>query len=74
MRNVGVFFTVRVSRFIPKRSERKGSIVIIPLPSESRKRKVKDPAPGGGEGGRASYFQGLPWGIDTFHCPWAPEE
>jgi len=47
MRNVGVFFTVRVSRFIPKRSERKGRIVMVPLPSECRKRKVKDPAPWG---------------------------
>ncbi len=40
---------------------------MVPLPSECRESKVKYPAPWGGKGGEASSFQGLPWGIDTFH-------
>jgi len=40
---------------------------MVPIPSECRESKVKYPAPWGGKGGHASAFQGLPWGIDTFH-------
>ena len=40
---------------------------MVPLPSECRESKVKYPAPWGGKGGNASAFQGLPWGIYTFH-------
>jgi len=40
---------------------------MVPLPSECRESKVRYPAPWGGKGGNASSFQGLPWGIDTFH-------
>jgi hypothetical protein len=41
--------------------------MLVLIPSECRERKVKYPAPWGGKGGKASAFQGLPWGIDTFH-------
>jgi|GEM_PF-1228259 len=40
---------------------------MVLLPSECRESKVKYPAPWGGKGGEASWIQGLPWGIDTFH-------
>jgi hypothetical protein len=40
---------------------------MVPLPSECRERKVRYPALWGGKGGKASFSQGLPWGIDTFH-------
>ena len=48
-----------------KRGERDHEVVT--LPSECRQRKDSCLAPWGGNGGRASIFQGLPWGIDTFH-------
>jgi hypothetical protein len=40
---------------------------MVPFPSECRERKVKYPTPFGGKGGEGFSFQGLPWGIDTFH-------
>jgi len=40
---------------------------MLPLPSECRQRKDPYLAPWGGEGGEASTFLGLPWGMDTFH-------
>jgi len=40
-----------------------------PFPSECRENKVKYPAPWGGKGGKASWVQGLPWGIDTLSFP-----
>ena len=54
--------------FIAQRNEGSGTIAIDPLPSESRERRGRYPAPWGGSGGEASTFQGLPWGCDTFHC------
>ncbi|MBI9096573.1 MAG: nucleotidyl transferase AbiEii/AbiGii toxin family protein [Sphaerochaeta sp.] len=54
-----------IKQFIPQRSESSGSM--LPLPSEWRESKVRYPAPWGGKGGNASWVQGLPWGIDTFH-------
>jgi hypothetical protein len=36
--------------------------------------KYQYPAPWGGKGGNASAFQGLPWGIDTFHFEGFPKE
>ena len=41
--------------------------MLVPFPSECRESKVRYPAPWGQRGGFASAFQGLPWGIDTFH-------
>jgi len=41
--------------------------MVVPFPSECRESKVRYPAPWGPRGGEASAFQGLPWGIDTFH-------
>ena len=52
---------------IPQRSERSGSILMVPIPSECQESKVKYPAPWGGKGRKAAWIQGLPWGIDTFH-------
>ena len=40
---------------------------MVPLPSEYRERKVREAAPWGPRGGETLAFQGLPWGIDTFH-------
>jgi hypothetical protein len=54
--------------FDSQRSERKGISMMVPLPSECRESKVRYPVPWGGKGGNASRVQGLPWGIDTFHC------
>ena len=43
--------------------------MLVPFLSECRESKVRYSAPWGGKGGFASAFQGLPWGIDTFHFP-----
>ncbi|PKL20167.1 MAG: hypothetical protein CVV48_14295 [Spirochaetae bacterium HGW-Spirochaetae-4] len=48
--------------FHAKRSERKGTMQWSALPSECRQRKDPYLAPWGGKGGKASSFQGLPWG------------
>jgi hypothetical protein len=45
---------------IPQQTERSGSILMVPLPSECRESKVEYAAPSGGKGGKASAFQGLP--------------
>jgi len=58
---------VYTGNFIPQRSERSGSSILVPILSECRESKVKYPAPWCGKGGKASDFQGWPWGIDTFH-------
>ncbi|RFU93798.1 hypothetical protein DYP60_12840 [Sphaerochaeta halotolerans] len=44
----------RIETFIPQRSERKGTIMMVPLPSECRESKVRYPVPWGGKGGNAS--------------------
>jgi len=41
--------------------------MMVLLPSECRESKVLYPFPWGGKGGNASWVQGLPWSIDTFH-------
>ena len=43
-----------VEALIPQRSERKGIIIMVPLPSECRESKVRYPVPWGGKGGNAS--------------------
>jgi hypothetical protein len=58
---------VCTGNFIPQRSERSGSSILVPILSECLESKVKYPAPWGGKGGKASVFQGWPWGIDTLH-------
>jgi ABC-type sugar transport system substrate-binding protein len=44
-----------VEALIPQRSERKGIIMMGPLPSECRESKVRYPVPWGGKGGNASW-------------------
>ena len=39
---------------IPQRSERKGTFMMLPLPSECRESKMRYPVPWGGKGGNAS--------------------
>ncbi|PKL12833.1 MAG: hypothetical protein CVV52_08450 [Spirochaetae bacterium HGW-Spirochaetae-8] len=43
--------------------------MMVPFPNECRESKVRYPAPWVGKGGKASWVQGLPWGIDILSFP-----
>ena len=48
-------------------SERSGTIMMVPFPSESRERKETYPVPWGGiEPPKRFWVQGLPWGMIPF--------
>ena len=66
-RNLAPKYYANWKTFITQRSERSGSSMLVPFPSECRESKVRYPAPWGGKGGIASWVQSLLWGIDTFH-------
>jgi hypothetical protein len=52
---------------IPQRSERSGSSILVPLPSECRESKVRYPAPWGAKEAKPTGSRACPGGIDTFH-------
>ncbi len=55
-----LYRTTRNISLIPQRSERKGTIMMVLLPSECRESKVRYPVPWDGKEGNASWVQGLP--------------
>ena len=63
----GLFFSGHDgSDFIPKRSERKGTNTLVPLPSECRERKVQYPAPQGGTEARSPGYRTCPEELASF--------
>ncbi|PKL11769.1 MAG: hypothetical protein CVV52_12660 [Spirochaetae bacterium HGW-Spirochaetae-8] len=48
-----------INRFNPQPSERKGIVLIVPIPSECRESKVEHSAPWGRKGGKAFAFSGM---------------
>ena len=56
-----------VELFDSQTSESSGTIMMVPLPSESRDRKETYPVPWGGiEPPKRFWVQGLPWGMIPF--------
>jgi hypothetical protein len=62
------------SALIPQRSERRGSLDGSNPEQVPGKQGEVPRLHQGPRGGKASAFQGLPWGIDTFHYGFAMKE